>query len=794
MVSMTKRLLPILCIMLGVILSTRADVRDSIHYFIVHQNKYSDEELSLRMEALANSLFNTYSPDEIGAFCETLAPKIPSVKSLFAKMHLMEIQCAYLNNSAQFDKAEQCGLDVVAMGEKHNLPKMIASGLEDLHFIYNHQARYQDQIDVLDRAIKIRQTHRIEPTEDLAYDMMWKAEAYSYMGAFDSAYVSIDRAASIIPAENPEMLANIYERYSRIALEQGNYSESMRYSQMSLDIARPLNMQTRIETNLMYQGYSSFYLGQYEEAIRYEKEALDMYQGSRDANTASVYHRLGKIYNATGDYLTAIDFLQQAMDIYKEVDYDIGKARVNVELSQSYLGQQKLDLARQTINQSIEVFTSVGDQVKLARAQRVYALIELQAGYCDLALNYQKDAIDILQESKKIAALGQAKVEMSRILLQCQQSSTAYEKAQQALQLSTQSKDVLTMMNANLALSQIAENESQHAAALRFQSEYHRLYQKISTASNQRAMAQEKARFDVQRAEEQQQMAELKNESLQQKNRFLQTGGLAALFLTGLLTYFLYQRHRYNQTLQTKNQYITAQKDELQALNATKDKFFSIIAHDLRSPLVAFQGIGKQIKYYSQRDDAAKLEELCHHIEDLSMRLNTLLDNLLNWSLVSTGQIPHRPRKLDIEAEIEEVIDIFHPLAKAKSINLSYQIQKSEMVIYADVRAVQTILRNIYSNAIKFTPEGGSVKTAIQEENDEILIKVQDTGIGMNQSQLDNLFIINKQTTTGTNGEKGTGLGTLLSQELIHMNQGKLLINSTLGQGTIVHIFLPKAG
>lgn len=122
-----------------------------------------------------------------------------------------------------------------------------------------------------------------------------------------------------------------------------------------------------------------------------------------------------------------------------------------------------------------------------------------------------------------------------------------------------------------------------------------------------------------------------------------------------------------------------------------------------------------------------------------------------------------------------------------------HTLDKHKSVIHADVRALQTILRNMYSNAIKFTPQGGEVSLEIIDQKNQVQIKVSDTGVGMNAEQLLHLFNINKENTLGTKGEKGSGLGAILTYELIKMNKGDIKVSSTPGEGTIVDIYLPKA-
>ena len=646
-----------------------ADSRDSIYFYIDNEQHFTDEYFGDKILDLTNQLFNELSNEEIGAFYQELSPKINEVKNLIARVYLIGINCAYLNNASQFALAEQCCLSEIELGKENNRKDIIVIGLEDLHYVYNHQAKYEEQINALNKAIQLRKNFQIGDSTNIAYDFLWKAEAFSFTGSFDSAYLNIDLASTFAPADNNQLRCNIFERRARVALEQGNYSESMTFAQLALDVAREENLKIRTETNLMYLGYNSFYLGQYEEAISYENEALEMYGGERNSNTASVYNRLGKIYNATKDYETALDFLQKAKSIYEEVDYDVGIARSNLEISKSHLGFKDLVAAEEAINQSFSVFQSKEDLISLSKVYRQLAQIKNLQQKCELALSDQSKAIGILTQSKKMAALGRAKLELSDILLQCSSSTESYLHAKEALDLATKTNDIRTIMNANLALAEIAKQQSRYQEAFEYKDRYHLHYEYLTNNSNLRALAREKSRFQVVREEEKRMLSELKNESLLQKNRTLQLSGALIFALALLLAYFLYRRHKFNQLLQLKNDHITKQKNELEELNHTKDKFFSIIAHDLRSPLVAFQGVGKQIRHYTKREDITKLNTISTQIEELSLRLNNLLDNLLNWSLVNTGKIPYAPQNIVLQDQVKEVIDIFALLAKKKISN-----------------------------------------------------------------------------------------------------------------------------
>ncbi len=234
--------------------------------------------------------------------------------------------------------------------------------------------------------------------------------------------------------------------------------------------------------------------------------------------------------------------------------------------------------------------------------------------------------------------------------------------------------------------------------------------------------------------------------------------------------------------------------EELQELNQSKDKFFSIIAHDLRSPFYGLLGLTKILK---NEYDSLPSEETKVYLDELfsaTSNIYTLIENLLEWSRIQTGKLIFRPENFDFKELLDEVATLLHQTAKLKSISIENCIDEC-LLISADRAMIRSLMQNLISNAIKFTKPGGSVKISCTiSDNKNIEIVVQDNGIGMDAEKISNLFKIDKNTSsTGTSSEKGTGLGLLICKEIIEKHNGQLNINSEIGKGTCISFELMQA-
>ncbi|HSH05433.1 MAG TPA: response regulator [Anaerolineae bacterium] len=242
--------------------------------------------------------------------------------------------------------------------------------------------------------------------------------------------------------------------------------------------------------------------------------------------------------------------------------------------------------------------------------------------------------------------------------------------------------------------------------------------------------------------------------------------------------------------------------DELAELNATKDKFFSIISHDLRSPFNSLMGNSQFMLMEFENLSAKDLQEMIQSIYDSSVAAHDLLQNLLTWSLLQRGRMQPKPATLQAHAIAANTINLLKGNAEEKSITLTNEID-ADTHLYGDQNMIDTVIRNLTANALKFTPSGGSI-TILADETNAIhpdlpptnntytRIAVRDTGLGISPEDQKKLFRLDvHHSTKGTAKEKGTGLGLIVCQDMVEQNNGHIWLESELGQGTTVYFTVP---
>lgn len=231
---------------------------------------------------------------------------------------------------------------------------------------------------------------------------------------------------------------------------------------------------------------------------------------------------------------------------------------------------------------------------------------------------------------------------------------------------------------------------------------------------------------------------------------------------------------------------------QLKELNATKDKFFSIIAHDLRSPFNSVVGFSDLIADQVRRKDYEGLERYATIIQNSSQLALDLLTNLLEWSRSQTGRMEFNPEYFELISLINELTHLFREIANQKSIQISTNLP-NYIPVYADRAMLSTILRNLISNSIKFSNPDSEIKITVQERKNHLELSVIDNGIGINPEDIHKLFRIAEGfSSQGTQNEKGTGLGLILCREFVEKHEGKIWVESEEGKGSIFRFTLPN--
>lgn len=248
---------------------------------------------------------------------------------------------------------------------------------------------------------------------------------------------------------------------------------------------------------------------------------------------------------------------------------------------------------------------------------------------------------------------------------------------------------------------------------------------------------------------------------------------------------------RKNESIASRNAMIEEQNEKLNTLNETKNQILSIIGHDMKGPISNIKSILEIIKMGNMTGEEQRMV-----FNDLYRTINSVSDtmnNMLAWASSQLNGLQIHPDRIDMEMLVDSLIELFRGSANAKDIEINHQ-RGDKVIAWADVNQLRTALRNIISNAIKFTKRGGSVTINYHTEGSQVIIKVSDTGIGIAPDYLPEVFNFNgRSRSVGTNNERGTGIGLMLSKEFINSNDGEIEVTSELGKGTVFKIRLPNA-
>jgi signal transduction histidine kinase len=347
-------------------------------------------------------------------------------------------------------------------------------------------------------------------------------------------------------------------------------------------------------------------------------------------------------------------------------------------------------------------------------------------------------------------------------------------------------------------LSNAHRKQGDYKRALEYKELHHAILDFIQTEKNERELLEIQNRYEM--AQKESQIVKLEYDS-QERERELRTQksirnflyALVALILiiVVLILYSYIQKQKHNRRLQVAHNRVQHKNAQLQKLNATKDKFFSIISHDLRGPLNSLTSFSELLINHMDQLTRSEIQSLARDL-DLSVKnLYGLLENLLEWSRSQTGTMHFMPEPFDLSALLEENRSLLSQQAQNKRITLLSEAPEG-VIVRAHKHSVSTVIRNLISNAIKFTPQGGAIKLKIKCQSGEAIVSVADTGVGMDQEAIEKIFRIDaKHTTMGTANEKGTGLGLILCKEFVEKNHGKIWVTSEPGKGSTFYFSLP---
>ncbi|NJB70154.1 signal transduction histidine kinase/tetratricopeptide (TPR) repeat protein [Saonia flava] len=580
---------------------------------------------------------------------------------------------------------------------------------------------------------------------------------------------------------------------SRYYSDKGDYAEAINYCRSALSIANELkdsNLILNIQNDLAGQ-YA--YMGDYAKALNVYLISLEFAERVDNKLMLSIINEnVANLYASQKDYDQALSFYKKVKSINDEIGNDIYSAETMSNIASIYADIGNLDYAMFNINKSITIFEAHNIIDWLAYAYEVKGKTYLKKEKYIWALHWYHQAEmihDKIEDDRSKIDLVNG---MAEAYYGLKRDSISEIYALEAYEISSRIKFKEGIEKCAKTLYKISKNKKDYVNALK----YHELFQAISDTLSRNDNKKGLTMLKTQLAHDRQKEALiLQNEKALRKQRSYIYGGLVILLILGLITFLVYRNEKtqkkLNKELHVKQDILENRKVELKGLNNTKDKLFSIIGHDLRGPIAALEGLLKLFKDGEMhKNEFLKLvPKLWDDVSHISFTLN----NLLSWGQTQMNGAVTKPKAVNIDNIVEDNVNLLSEIANKKAIRIVNRISEN-IVVWADKNQVDIIIRNLMSNALKFTPENGMIVIEAKENENNWEICVRDTGIGMTQEVQEKLFIKNSNFTTyGTNNEKGTGLGLSLCIEMVENNKGEIWVASEIKKGTSFFFTLPKA-
>jgi signal transduction histidine kinase len=511
------------------------------------------------------------------------------------------------------------------------------------------------------------------------------------------------------------------------------------------------------------------------------------------------------LLNALGITALRSKHFDQAFEAFQGVLDLEGKVEDNSIIADAYYNrgvtnseQSQYDAALKDHKAALAIRRQLTNERAKAESHIVIGQVYLQLKNSQRALDNYKVALEIFQARKDTAGLAGVLNNIGTVYLDQRNFEEAISRLEIALDYARSSGATQEIKAALFNLSAAYKGIGDFQRALRYKDDFHGIMVMTNEEEDRRDVVMQHAESEIGLRESQlanlealSQQKELEIENQKRFQSYLQ-GIIALGSVVVLLILFLYiSNRRSTMKLRVINQKVQEQNLQLQELNATKDKFFSIISHDLKGPLNSLTSFSGLLINHTDSLSKDEIQLLAKDLDKSVKNLFNLLENLLEWSRSQTGNIEFKGERFDVGALLDLNKQLLETQAQTKKITITNSNEK-QCFVNVHKHSINTVIRNLMSNAIKFTPAGGKITLALMEEQNNVKISISDTGVGMTPEVIDKLFKIDtKITTKGTADEKGTGLGLILCKDFVEKNGGRIWVESTPGKGSSFHFTLP---
>jgi signal transduction histidine kinase len=560
-------------------------------------------------------------------------------------------------------------------------------------------------------------------------------------------------------------------------------SKALEFTKKALFIRKKIGDQLGISNSLNVLGVINYYIGNYQISLEYLLESLKIREkiGNADALAIS-YNNISLVHIAVRDFPSALESLNKAMALHVKLGDVNGISIVKDNMGKVYFELGKYDLAFKYYIEALELNKKLGNHKSEASLYNDLAAVYWRKKDFGNAVKNYQIAHAIYTDLKEKNGIANAEIGIALIDDEEGKVELAIKHAKNALENSQEIPSLDNICRSADILQKSYFKLGEYKKAYNYLLIYKNANSKLNTNETIKRLTKNEFDFKIDKMKKEQ-------EAAISRQKFYIYSLVVTLTLVLIIVILMVRNSKNKKRTNAK---LNALNEKLKESNSAKDKFFSIIAHDLRGPFMALLGSSDILAnevYGLTSDEIKSLGQGLH----LSIKMQyDLLNDLLDWSRIQTGNFELEPKCFALWTIIDEVLASLSLSLSQKNIIVKNEIKK-ELKISADLSMISLVVRNLISNGIKFTPLDGRISVSAKENESMVEIIIQDNGVGIEKEDLDKLFKIDvHHSTKGTSGEMGTGLGLVLCKEIIELHGGQISAESEPGKGSSFIFTLPR--
>lgn len=646
-------------------------------------------------------------------------------------------------------------------------------------------------------------------TKHIIISLELLSDAYFKLDNYEKSIEYATRLYNIHNTNNEELEAG--KSLKQIASNYYAWSkfiEAKNYYDRALDIFKKHQYFEGIAETLGDLARILGHWGEYDAALGEHQEALKFYEEIQDdEGIAKAYTGMGMIYQELGNLDNAYEHYKKSLEIYESLGITYQIVNLTLHIGDIYLQKKLYDKALEYYFKADEIGRELNNKkLKAITLSNIGEAYNLKDDYIK-ALDYQQRSLVLKEEIGDKMRLAISYTEMGIIYSNVEDYDKALDYLNKGLEMAEELNFKYQINKCHLSLSDVYEKIGNPKLALENYKKYVEGRERINTEESKQIIAELQTKYQFEKKDKENER--LRNGQLLNnariKNQQLIIGFVLFILLGSfVLSLILHGRYQQNQKLNIqlslKNKEVEDQQKNVEKLNAdlkeannTKDKFFSIVAHDLKNPFNSLLVLSKLLLDDYDTFTNEERKQFISQINSSAENTYSLLQNLLEWARTQSGKSVIVKEQINLARISEDAIELLQPVAKGKKITLKSNVSP-RLTAFADKNMISTVLLNLVSNAVKFTPQEGKVEVLAYEKNNHIEVEIVDSGVGISPKNMPKLFKPEEKFhTEGTDKEKGTGLGLILCKEFIEKNEGEIWAKSEEGHGSHFFFSLPRS-